>query len=41
MKKFEDGSVLYEPYEKLTYSERFKELFQVFKMFYCILFKKY
>ena len=41
MKKFEDGSVLYEPHERLTYLERFEELLQVFKMLYCILLKKY
>ena len=41
MKRFKDGSVLYEPHERLTYLERFKELLQVFKMLYCIVFKKF
>jgi hypothetical protein len=26
MKKFEDGSVMYEPHERLTYFERIKDI---------------
>jgi hypothetical protein len=40
MKKFEDGSVMYEPYERLTYLERIKDLFKLLSILPSLIFKR-
>ena len=40
MKKFEDGSVMYEPYERLTYLERIQDLFRLLSILPLLIFKR-
>jgi hypothetical protein len=40
MKKFEDGSVMYEPYERLTYLERIQDLFKLLSILPSLIFKR-
>jgi hypothetical protein len=40
MKKFKDGSVMYEPYERLTYLERIQDLFKLLSILPSLLFKR-